>query len=74
MEGSNAQIRANQEQARRYRLSGDTIGVIRLRPSTDIPGGLAVPIWQHIVVKYLEDVRKRSILGALGNMAGYEVK
>ncbi len=73
MRGSNAQVRANHEQARRYRLSGDLGRVVLLKPSTDLTGGLRVPIWQYLALKYMENERKRGTLGALALMAGYEI-
>jgi hypothetical protein len=70
MRGNNCQQRAMDEQESQYRLSEDVASVVPAREPTV---GWPPTLWTVLTVKYLHDSRRRSTLGALGVMAGYEV-
>jgi len=72
MKGNDRQIQAELIHEEAYQLSDDIPRVV-IKPPPVMSGGLAVPIWEYLLSKYLNDARKRSTLGAIGVMAGYKV-
>uniref|UniRef100_A0A6M3XN12 Uncharacterized protein n=1 Tax=viral metagenome TaxID=1070528 RepID=A0A6M3XN12_9ZZZZ len=68
MQGNDRQIQADRIQENQYQLSEDInqtvpAAVVKWPPN----------LWEVMIHKYLDDAAKRSRLGALALLAGYEI-
>jgi len=69
MKGNDRQIEADRIQEDNYRLSDD----IGSQPAPAVAVKWPPDLWEVMIHKYLDDASKRSRLGALALLAGYEV-